>query len=77
MIRDLCKHDLDPGTCSVCSGRDKGSPPVLDPSEFGPWFAARFPGRCSACNKPFNEDAQIRADGQGGYLADACGEGAL
>lgn len=36
---------------------------------------ARFPGRCSKCDRPFPERAEIEADGDGGWLAtNCCGE---
>jgi hypothetical protein len=75
MSREECIHELDPQGCSVCTGRDAKPPPgVLDPSKSGPWFSARYPGPCSLCDEPFDEDDEIRADGEGGYLAGACGK---
>jgi hypothetical protein len=41
--------------------------------EYGPWFEARFPGRCSQCQERTYEGDTIRADGEGGYLCEECG----
>ena len=70
---NLCIHELDPASCSVCSGRDAAVPGVLDEDALGPWFAARYPGRCSLGDEPFGEGDRIRADGEDGYLCRRCG----
>lgn len=41
---------------------------------WGPFFRAQFPGRCSYCDTPFAVGDRIRADGEGGFLAECCGE---
>ncbi|MGP4092981.1 hypothetical protein [Nonomuraea sp. KM90] len=38
----------------------------------GPWFHAGYPGEC-ACGASFDEGDQIRADGEGGWVAECCG----
>lgn len=49
--------------------------PARDESEKGPWFGARFPGLCAACDSPIKEGDMIRADGDGGYECEAfCGQ---
>jgi hypothetical protein len=41
----------------------------------GVTIPARFPGRCSADDRPFREGDEIRADGDGGWIAmQCCGE---
>lgn len=61
--------------CAHCRGHQD---PPREPAtaELGPWFTARFDGRCSACDNTTYEGDQIRADGFGGYLCLAwgCGE---
>jgi hypothetical protein len=42
-------------------------------STFGPWFSATYRGSCSSCGSRFEEFDDIRADGEGGWLADCCG----
>ena len=37
----------------------------------GPWFPARFD---SECGDPIDEGDTIRADGEGGYVCEPCGE---
>lgn len=40
----------------------------------GPWFPARFDSECDGCGDPIDEGDQIRADGEGGYVCEGCGE---
>jgi hypothetical protein len=42
--------------------------------EKGPWFGAMYGGRCSSCEESFAEGDRIRADGQGGYECEDCGD---
>ena len=72
----LCIHDLPAGACSPCTGRGEGIPPVPrpDPAGFGPWFDARLHGRCAGCVEPIVPGDRIRADGEGSYLCDSCGD---
>src|SRR5579859_2433567 len=45
---------------------------------FGPWITAKWPGRCSADYRHvIVPGAQIRADGDGGWLCEECGLGEL
>ena len=56
-----------------------GLGPVATPAEpggaggLGPWIAARYRGKCSGCGSGFEEFTDIRADGEGGWLARCCG----
>jgi hypothetical protein len=68
-----CIHELDPASCSVCSHRGEPVPGVLDPEALGPWFTARYSGRCSLGDEPFRQGDRIRADGEDGYLCARCG----
>lgn len=40
----------------------------------GPWFFARFGGDCDGCGDLICEGDRIRADGEGDYLCEVCGE---
>ena len=40
----------------------------------GPWFPARYDSDCDGCGGPIYEGDEIRGDGEGGYLCEACGE---
>lgn len=43
-------------------------------TEMGPWFPAAHPGGCNQCGTRFEQDDQIRADGEGGWVAECCGQ---
>lgn len=43
-------------------------------NRFGPWFAAGYEGSCAECGEDIVVDDMIRADGEGGYLCECCGE---
>ena len=47
---------------------------VADAQKMGPVFAARFPGMCEDCTEEFQENDPIRADGEGGYICESCGD---
>ena len=40
----------------------------------GPWFPARFDGDCDSCGGPIDQGDTIRADGEGGFVCEPCGE---
>ena len=40
----------------------------------GPWFPARFDSECDECGTPIDAGDTIRADGEGGYVCEPCGE---
>jgi hypothetical protein len=72
-----CIHDLDPASCSVCTGRGEETAPDRDVSALGRAFPARYPGRCGWCDKPFAaEHDRIRADTTtpGEYVCSRCWE---
>lgn len=48
-----------------------GDDPVDDK---GPWFGAMYDGTCSDCDGAIFEGDRIRADGQGGYECEDCGD---
>lgn len=79
-MTEPCIHDLDPATCSVCNGAEKrqqAQRPFTSAAErgvYGPWFTARFPGMCTGCPADIRPGDTIRADGDGLYLCEECGE---
>lgn len=50
--------------------------PTVEPMDDtkGPWFGAMYDGRCSVSECQIYEGDRIRADGQGGYECEDCGE---
>lgn len=71
---EWCRHDMAPGTCSVCTGRGEPVPEEHDRSQLGSPFAARYPGRCAWGDERIEEGDLIRRDGRGGngYVCDRC-----
>ncbi len=63
--------DLLATQCAHC--RPTPPAPKRDSARLGPWFAATYPGNCASCGARFDIFDQIRADGDGGWLADCCG----
>jgi hypothetical protein len=62
-------------TCSHCRGLDRQPAPTQRPDGTpGPWFTAAYPGCCARCATTFDPGDRIRAAGDGGYLAECCGE---
>ena len=56
--------------CAHC----RPAPPAeRDNTGLGPWITSRYPGKCSGCGSRFDLFDQIRADGDGGWLANCCG----
>lgn len=72
-MAEPCKHDLAPASCAVCNGTEKRA--KAERPERGPWFTAQFPGACGACSGPIDPGDTIRADGDGAYLCEDCGDG--
>lgn len=62
-----CEQPWRPGVDVHCLGH---ADPL--PATVGYPLKARIGGRCSGCGEPFEPNAMIYADGQGGYLADCC-----
>jgi hypothetical protein len=73
-MAEPCIHDLDPATCGVCNGAEKRVKAERPPR--GPWFVAQFPGTCGTCSERIKPGEMIRADGDGAYLCEDCGDGA-
>jgi len=42
--------------------------------EKGPWFGAMYDGKCASCEDSIFEGDRIRADGEGGYECEDCGD---
>ena len=40
----------------------------------GPWFPAPPDSECDGCGDAISEGDRIRADGEGGYVCEACGD---
>lgn len=72
LASEWCKHDLPPGTCSVCTGRGEEVPEEHDKSRLGAPFAARYPGQCAWCDERIEEGDIIRRDGDSGYVCAGC-----
>lgn len=41
---------------------------------YGPWFVAAYYGECAGCGEDIEPDDVIRADDEGGYLCEGCGQ---
>lgn len=59
--------------CGHCTGRT-GDEGTGEKRDLGPWFGARYAGKCADCGERFGMQDRIRADGEGGYLCAGCGE---
>jgi hypothetical protein len=70
---EACIHDLALASCAVCNGAEKRTAEEERP-ERGAWFSARYGGTCSDCRDGFAAGQKIRADGEGGYLCEDCGD---
>lgn len=67
-----CKHEITRANCTICTPRKTLQPARLS-AGWGPWFRAGYEGECSECPADIVEGDQIRADGEGGWLCEACG----
>lgn len=68
-----CKHLIDPASaCLDCS--PPAVPPLSDPSLRGPFFIAARDGECDHCGDDICTGDAIRADGEGGWLCETCGD---
>ena len=67
--------DLPEDQCAHC--RKLPDPGAESSQHLGPWFEARYSGRCAECGERYHEGDEIRADGHGhgGYLCEPCGGG--
>jgi hypothetical protein len=43
-------------------------------TDLGPWFLAGYFGACADCGEDIEPGDVIRADGESGYLCEACGQ---
>jgi hypothetical protein len=74
-----CIHDMDPAYCAVCNGAEKRAAATeatdrrRTTGKPGPWFPARWDGKCSACGEEFGAGDEIRSDGDSGWLCPDCG----
>jgi hypothetical protein len=72
---ELTELLVDQCACPQC----RNLPDVADASGvsggggLGPWFRARFGGRCDGCGDGVVTGGWLRADGGGGWLAACCG----
>ena len=65
--------DLLVSQCGHCHDFHDDLP--SDSENYGPWFPARFGGTCDGCGEHrFEAGDRIRSDGEGGWLAECCGE---
>lgn len=55
-MADLCVHEMDPASCSWCSGRDGGEAAerarIAELRETWRGWRADYPGRCALCGGP-------------------------
>lgn len=67
-------HGPTPGV--TCPQVSDPAPTVktVDDTQKGPWFGAMYSGECAGCFDRIEEGDRIRADGQGGYECEDCGE---
>lgn len=70
VVDDTKPYASAPCGIQECCGDDD----VRDDSSKGPWFSAMYSGECSAGYCVIEEGDWIRADGQGGYECENCGE---
>lgn len=64
----------DPFSSGTDERPGSGEQPDRDPEGFGPWFNASYPGECAGCWGVIDPGDRIRADGEGGYVCEDCGE---
>ena len=71
-VNEYCKHLISPaGACGTCNP-PAGQPP--SPGLWGPFFTAAYGGYCAGCGDGILPGDTIRADGDGGYLCEYCGQ---
>lgn len=63
--------ELITSQCAHCRPTPEPDP-FDEPSDRGPWFHASYRGECAECGDEFEAGDLIRADGNGGYVADCC-----
>lgn len=74
MTTTACVHDMPPGTCSWCTGRDGGETAARerdrDLIRRHRAFTADYPGKCGGCGEPFPAGAAI--SGRAGRWRASC-----
>lgn len=78
-LTDECVHGMLPAWCADCRHLpDPGMEDRVNRGRHftGPWIPALYPGKCSRCRERFGVDGRIRADGEGGWIAADCCQGA-
>ena len=68
--------DLDPAFCGKAAEQRARQEAASDRARAlarPGWFAAEFPGQCSACDDPFLAGTPITRFAGGGYKAACCG----
>lgn len=70
VVDDTKPYASAPCGIQECCGDDADQ----DATNKGPWFGALYDGRCSVSECKIYEGDRIRADGQGGYECEDCGE---
>jgi hypothetical protein len=64
------KTELLVSQCGHCLGVRPEDPGA---AEFGPWFLAQYTSVCAGCPETIYPGDPARADGQGGYVGECCG----
>lgn len=67
-----CKHLIDPA--SACLDCHPPAVPLPGSSLWGPFFQASYEGECDHCGDDIYPGDAIRADGEGGWLCETCGD---
>ena len=70
LLTDQCAH------CRPAAAEPRSEDPFNDPAGAGPAFEAAWPGRCDACDAPFEAGEVIRRllGRRGGYVCEECWE---
>lgn len=72
MVERCDLTELPKVMCAHCLGHTEQQPDR--PGQLGPWFDAAYESLCSGCGWGIEPGDRIRADGEGGYLCEGCGE---
>lgn len=74
---ERCLHELLPGQCAFCLGKQGPEEESLELRarllDSGDWFAAQYKGRCDGCSTPFPVGAAIQMAAWG-WRAECCAE---
>lgn len=70
---EWCRHDMPPGSCSMCTGRGEEQPEERDKTALGHVFTARYPAPCGWCGDRFTAGERVRGDQvNGAYVCERC-----